>query len=167
MGQVDIRFIQEFDVEFIQKYASDKNIADTCNVPYPYPENGGVEFVKYAIDNRLECKSIAFAIIFEERFSGIVTLNDIDKNKKICSVDYWIAYPFWNKGIGTLSVKKAISYAKEELGIKTIISGGLKRNIGTNRVLQKNNFVKTEEELMREGKFQGEVVSKYKLEFKD
>lgn len=106
MSKIDIRFIKEYDVEFIQKYASDKRIAYTCNVPHSYPENGGAEFVKYAIGDRLEGNSIAFAIIYEERFSGIVTLNTIDKNKKICSVDYWIAYPFWNKSIGTMAVKK-------------------------------------------------------------
>ena len=44
--KVTIRFIEESDAPYIQKYASDEKVARTCNIPHPYPANGGKEHVR-------------------------------------------------------------------------------------------------------------------------
>jgi len=165
MNKVAIRFVTQEDVKWIQQYAADKLISATSNVPFPYPENGAQEFVEFAIQQRQAQESIVFAVLNEEQFSGLASLSRLDSYTQTCSIDYWIAVPFWGRGIGTEAVRQASAMANKEYGMKTIFSGGLKKNIGTNRILQKNGFEKISEKIQSFGKFEGELVCNYKLEF--
>ena len=164
MSKIRIRFAGQKDVKWIQQYASDKRISNTSNVPYPYPENGAQEFIDFAIKEKEALNSIVFTICLAEQFAGLVTLNRLDAYTRTCSIDYWIAVPFWGKGIGTKAVRQAIEQARKTYGIKTIYSGGLKRNIGTNCILKKNGFEKINEKVQAFGKFEGELICNYKRE---
>ncbi len=160
---VSIEPINEKHLPFVQKYASNPQISKTSNVPYPYPKNGAEEwyaFIKKKIKTG-ECK--VFVILNDMRFCGIITLNDIQKEKQSAQVDYWLAVEFHNKGITTKAVKSVVEFANETLSICNFYSGGLKSNIASGRVLEKNGFTETEVFIMSEGKFKGEKVRRFEL----
>ena len=156
-----MRFVEGRDAADIQQYASDPHIVQTCNVPHPYPENGGASFVTWANQSRSNGTGLVFAVLCDATFAGLMTLNDIDLKARTAALDYWIAVPFQGQGIATVAAAEVIAYAFETLGIKTLHSGCLARNPASARVLEKNGFVETgllHHEGSADGRFAGETV---------
>jgi RimJ/RimL family protein N-acetyltransferase len=84
----------------------------------------------------------------------------------MAELDYWVAVPFWNKGIATAAAKEAIRYAFEGLGLTTLYSSCLVRNPASARVLEKNGFTQISE-FVNDGrfgtKFEGEPMKRFRL----
>jgi RimJ/RimL family protein N-acetyltransferase len=162
-GEVTIRFIEPNDALFVQKYASNIEISKTCNVPHPYPENGGEGWTKFVISRRKEGISYAFAILYNGHFSGVITLNAVNHDNKTAELDYWVAYEYWGKGVGTAAASKAIEYAFRELGLHTLKSGCLVKKPASGRILEKNGFTPFDEGTFSDGKFKGQRFIRYIL----
>ena len=110
-SNVVIRPIVEDDAPLLQEYASDEKVALTCNVPHPYPEKGASDWIKRAERAWQSGECCTFAILYEGEFVGVVRLDSIDVNNGLAELDYFVAAPFWNKGIATVAVRQAIAYA--------------------------------------------------------
>lgn len=163
MDSVSIRFIEESDLPFVQKYVSKKQVADTTNVPYPYPANGALQWFEFVEKEREQGKHYPFAILYSGEFAGSISLRK-EKNGT-GAIDYWVAPPFWNKGVGTKAVKEAIDYAVKEIGLKTFETCCLTENPGSGRVLEKNGFCFVKEfEIAPGDKHEGQKASLYRLE---
>jgi len=164
--KVTIRLIQKNDASDVQKYAADSEVSKTSNVPYPYPGDGGVQFVERVIASRNAGYQHAFSIRYGDNFAGVMTLNSVDRDGGMAELDYWVAVPFWNKGIATAAAKEAIRYAFEELGLTTLYSSCLVRNPASARVLEKNGFTQISE-FVNDGrfgtKFEGEPMKRFRL----
>ena len=91
---VKIEPISEAHIGLVHKYASDKRISDTCNVPHPYTrEMANVWFKK--ISSRQESGQVkVFAVISEAIFVGVISLNNIRLDSKKAEIDYWIAVKY-------------------------------------------------------------------------
>ena len=149
---VSIRPIELGDAKNVEKYASEEQLARTCNVPHPYPENGGEFFVKQRIESREKKKQFSSAILLIGNFVGVIGLNDPDFKKRSIQVDYWVGVPFWGKGIASKAVSLAVEYAIKELAIETIFSGCWEGNPASCRVLGKNGFNEIES-MINDGKY--------------
>jgi ribosomal-protein-alanine N-acetyltransferase len=161
--RVSIRFVEKGDAPFVQRYASNELISKTCNVPHPYPENGGQEWVDFAIRKMQREESYVFAVLCDGDFAGVISLNAVNKKQGTAELDYWIAVPFWNRGICTAAAAQAIKFAFDDAGLHTLRSGSLKRNPASGRVLEKNGFQLIDEFIIPEGKFKGEKFLRYEL----
>lgn len=138
--KIKIRPIEVGDAAAVQRYAAQEKLARTCNVPHPYPENGGEWFVKRSIEARLKREHFTSAVLADGQFVGVVGLNDPDFKAGTVECDYWIGVPHWNKGVGTSAVGLAVQFAFDELGLQTVFSGCWEGNPPSARVLQKNGF---------------------------
>lgn len=161
---ISIRPVELSDADDIQRYASDVRLHATCNLPSPYPEDGAGRFIAAVVQARLERKQFTFAVLHDGTFAGLMTLNDVRKKVGTAELDYWIAFPFWGRGIATQAAQLAIAHAFEELGLHTLYSGGLVRNIASMRVLEKNGFTKLGEFVYDGPRFSGEAVARYRLD---
>ena len=47
---VSIRPLELTDAPAVQRYASDERVARTTNIPQPYPDDGGEQFVKQCLE---------------------------------------------------------------------------------------------------------------------
>lgn len=163
---VSIRPIESGDAEAVQRYASDEQLARTCNVPHPYPENGGEHFVKQGIEDRQKKKRFPSAILLNGNFVGVIGLNNPDFQERSIEVDYWLGVPFWGVGIMSKAVSLAVEYAINELEITTVFSGCWEGNPASCRVLEKNGF-KEIEGIINDGKygqkFKGQQIRRFKL----
>ncbi|MFC5472108.1 GNAT family N-acetyltransferase [Cohnella suwonensis] len=160
---VQIRPVVFEDSKYVQEYASDYRISQTSNVPYPYPEGGGESWARMVISRREQGISFVFSIYEDDHFAGVISLNGINNEERSVELDYWIAVPYWNKGIGTEAAKKAIKYAFEEMNLETIRSACLAKNKGSTKVLDKNGFTRINEFIFEDGKFKDEVGYRYQL----
>ncbi|WP_226657168.1 GNAT family N-acetyltransferase [Pseudalkalibacillus hwajinpoensis] len=163
MKKVSIRFIEESDLPLVQEYVSKKQVADTTNVPFPYPANGALQWFEFVEKEKEQGNHHPFAILYYEKFAGSISVR-IEKNE-IGAIDYWVAPPFWNKGVGTRAAQEAINYAVKELGLKTFETCCLKENPGSGRVLEKNGFRFVKEfEIGSGDKHEGKKANLYRLE---
>ncbi|HSI84698.1 MAG: GNAT family N-acetyltransferase [Candidatus Methylacidiphilales bacterium] len=166
LTRVSIRPVDKVDVRSIQNYASDTRLHATCNLPSPYPDGAAETFVTSARTAWQRNTQCTFAILSEEAFCGLMTLNDVRGNEGTAQLDYWVAYPQWGKGIATQAASLAIDYAFNRLFLKKLYSGALLRNNASLRVLEKNGFVRTNEHLYGgpwPERFGGEIVAQYQL----
>ena len=76
--KVTIRPVQLSDAIAVQRYASDEKLARTCNVPHPYPDNGGELFVKRSVEARRNRERFPSAVLVDGEFVGVVGLNAPD-----------------------------------------------------------------------------------------
>ncbi|QHA94134.1 GNAT family N-acetyltransferase [Bacillus sp. N1-1] len=80
------------------------------------------------------------------------------------AIDYWVAPPFWKKGIGTKAAQQAVSFGRNELGYKTFETCCLIENRGSARILEKIEFQKGKEFQIGSGeKHEGKMARMYDL----
>lgn len=151
---IELKEIEERYIPFVQIYASDPIIGKTSNVPSPYPENGAEQWYRHVKKNIQNGSSKVFAILFQDEFAGIVSLNKMDIDSRSADVDYWVRADFHGKGIATKAVDIALSQARK-LGISNFHSGCLATNVASINVLIKNGFSKSGCNVIGSGKFVG------------
>ena len=70
-------------------------------------------------------------------------------------VGYWIAKPYWDKGICTEALGLMIEHIRHLTGIKSLISGHFVDNPASGRVMEKCGFIPTGETVIDETQYQG------------
>jgi len=161
MDKLTIRPIQQADAAAIQQYASDPRIAATCNVPHPYPDGAAEQFIRYATGVRDAGTAYVFSILLDGEFAGLMSLNDVNLSEGTAALDYWVAVPFWGKGIGSAAARLVVDFAFGALGLRELHSGCLARNPASARVLEKAGFTEVGSMVhdgAGTGKFTGETI---------
>jgi len=153
--------ISRSQLDLAHRYASDRRISETSNVPHPYTREMAAQWFKAVLSRQDSGESI----VFEGFFAGIISLNGIDLELKKTEIDYWVAVKYQGKGVATSAIAEAISYGDKNLGLKSFFSGCLSRNIASLKAQVKNGFQIVEETKLKNGKFIGEdyVISKYEI----
>jgi len=91
---------------------------------------------------------------------GNIKLGPINFIHKVSVISYFIGEKeLWGKGYTTLAIKEIIKIAKKK-GLKKIKARLYEKNIGSKRVLEKNNF-KLEAKMKSEINFKGKRYSAY------
>ena len=68
---------------------------------------------------------------------------------------YWVAKPYWNRGICTEALGLMIEHIRKTTDIKSLISGHFTDNPASGRVMEKCGFVPTGETVIDETQYQG------------
>ena len=68
---------------------------------------------------------------------------------------YWIAKPYWNKGICTEALKLMIEHIRKMTDIKSLISGHFVDNPASGRVMEKCGFIPTGQTVIDETQYMG------------
>jgi RimJ/RimL family protein N-acetyltransferase len=94
------------------------------------------EFVK-----KLVVQEKCFAIIYDGKLAGEISLRMKDKDKKYTAlIKYWLGEKYWNKGIATTAVKLLIKYAFNNYNIERIEGKVYTWNKPSTKVLEKSGF---------------------------
>ena len=73
---------------------------------------------------------------------GGVGFTGLESGKSHCSeIGYWLARPFWGRGIMTAVLHKAIELGFERLGLVKLTAHVFAGNVASARVLQKCGFL--------------------------
>ncbi len=160
-----LRPLAEHDASAVQAYASDAQIAATTDVPHPYPSDGGMMFVRRALDDASSGVAFVFAVLGDGQFVGLVSIRRETNAEALVAVDFGIAVPFWNRGYGTAALQAAVRHARVELGAMVAQSVCLCENVGSRRVLEKNRFLQVGERFydgLRLERFAGRTLAVYR-----
>jgi len=137
LSEITPKYIDSF-VEFL----NEKEIyINTLTIPFPYTKENSEWFVSFVKKNKKEHgRIINWAIRNkEEKLIGVVGFdNGIDGHK--AEIGYWLAKPYWKKGIMSEAVKKICEIGFNEFGLSRITANVFEQNIGSARVVEKCGF---------------------------
>jgi ribosomal-protein-alanine N-acetyltransferase len=89
-------------------------------------------------------RNLPLVIVDEEaRIIGRITLNGIVRGAfQSCSVGYWVSQAAGGRGAATAALQQTIAIAFGELGLHRIQGETLLDNVASQKVLQRNGFVR-------------------------
>jgi len=140
-GDFQIRKFQQTDVSSLVKYANNYNVARFLRdaFPHPYTQEDAVRWINFVT---IDSFNLAFAIADEkELIGGIGATPNQDVNRFTSEIGYWLAEPFWNKGIITKAVKTFCSYLFTNYDFNHLTASIYEGNDASIRVVQKVGFV--------------------------
>lgn len=125
----------------VQTLASDPRIADTSNVPFPYPEDGAVAWIRYTLALRELGREVNFAIMRDPgTLVGVCGVLNIEGTPRRGELGYWVGVPFWGRGYASAAARELVRCVFEEHGVAELYSSCLVRNPASWRVLEKTGF---------------------------
>ena len=97
-----------------------------------------------ALDRHEQGTSLPHVILDDSgRVVGRITLNEIVRGAaQSCSLGYWLAADDNGRGLATAAVRDIMRVAFDELGLHRIQAGTLLHNVRSQRVLERNGFVR-------------------------
>jgi len=140
-GDFQIRNFQQTDVTALVKYANNYNVSKFLRdaFPHPYTQEDAVRWINFVT---MDSFNLAFAIADEkELIGGIGAMSNQDVNRFTSEIGYWLAEPFWNKGIITKAVKTFCSYLFTNYDFNHLTASIYEGNDASIRVVKKVGFV--------------------------
>ena len=125
-------------------HLQEKAIYDyTLRIPYPYGEaEFDAWFARIENNRDQEDPAPSWAIRNTEDFLiGACGLHDRGESQAHrAEIGYWLAKPYWGRGIATAVVRRVCAFAFEELGLVKITAHVFAGNPASARVLEKCGF---------------------------
>ena len=149
------------DLDSLVKYANNQKIAANLmdRFPHPYTMENGKAFIEMA--SRASPANILAIEINNEAAGGIGLHVQEDVYCKNAELGYWLAEPYWGKGIITGAVRQMVDYGFQHFSIERIFARPFGRNIASQKVLGKTGFeleAKFEKTVFKNGQFEDELV---------
>ncbi|HYY85468.1 MAG TPA: GNAT family N-acetyltransferase [Nitrososphaeraceae archaeon] len=119
-------------------------------IPYPYALENALSFIDSSHKEYRFLKAVNFAILYKNNIEpnglvGIISLKNLNIEKKKANLGYWIGESFWGKGIASESVKLVINYAFSVLRLEEVYAYVYSQNKASIRVLEKNGMTRVGE----------------------
>ena len=109
-------------------------------LPFPYTEQDAKDYIS-AMLSADENDTFAFAITVDDRVVGSIgAFRQGNIHSQTAEIGYYIAEPYWGKGIMTDAVKQLCEYVFCHSDIIRIYAEPFAFNIGSCRVLEKAGF---------------------------
>lgn len=149
------------DLNSLVKYANNPHIADylTDRYPHPYGMKDGIKFIKMASSQN---PGRIFAIEIEGHAAGAIGLEPREDIHRLnAELGYWLAEPFWGRGIMTAVIKEMVDYGFKTFEINRIYARPFGSNQASHRVLEKAGFrleARLEQVLVKNGRFEDELI---------
>ena len=160
IGNCIIRNWQIQDAPSLAKYANNRkiwlNLRDAF--PHPYSLRDAEVFISRVIEADPET---IFAIAsHSEAIGSIGLLLGKDVHRFTAEMGYWLAEPYWGKGIMTYAVQFLTTWPFEELRLHRISAEPYANNTASHRVLEKAGFIR--EGVLRSSAFKdGKIIDQY------
>jgi RimJ/RimL family protein N-acetyltransferase len=164
LGQCEVRSWHHDDLESLVQYADNRkiwlNLRD--RFPHPYTRQAGREFLRTALTQRPET---LFAIdVGGQAVGGIGFVMMTDVERVSAEIGYWLAEPFWRRGVATEAVVAVTQYAIETHGFTRVFAVPFASNQASARVLEKAGYV-LEGRLCRSAIKDGHIVDQLQYAF--
>jgi len=127
--RLTLRTFETTDAPLVAEYVGNWNVCSMLSrVPYPYTRAMADQWIAgHAASPDITC-----AIEFENTLVGCIGQEQ--------EFGYWLAEPFWGKGIMTEAARAFVSFLFEEKGMHDLVSGYKKDNTASAAVLRKCGF---------------------------
>lgn len=142
--QIRLSEFQPTDQAACVEHLNEKEIYDyTLRIPYPYAETDFQEWLKIVEKTTAQQgRPVQWAIRNEEGLLiGGCGFDDFQVGKSHrAEIGYWLAKPYWSRGIMTAVVRKACEFAFAEFGLVKIVAHVFPDNVASAKVLANCGF---------------------------
>jgi RimJ/RimL family protein N-acetyltransferase len=142
-GRLVLRKPRLQDIPALLQYVNNSSITENMiSLPYPFLEEDAVVWLANTISGFRSGERHIFAITMQEKdeLIGAIGLH-LQLVNNAAEIGYWLAQPYWNKGIITEANKAIIAYGFKELGLNRIFASHFDTNPASGRVLQKSGMI--------------------------
>lgn len=134
------------DKSAIVKYLNEKEISDnTLTIPFPYSEADADFWLNYILtfesENNIQKNWVIRNKTNGELIGGVGLHYPYGFNSDKNEIYYWLARPFWNKGIMTSVIQKFCDFCFNKLKVARIEAPIFDFNIASEIILKKNGFI--------------------------
>lgn len=139
-GDYAIRLWRIEDAPSIARYANNSKIARYLRdlFPHPYALKDAEGFISKVMNL---VPPTVFAIAdSNEAIGSIGLMIGMDVHRRTAELGYWLAEPFWGRGIMSRAVELLTDYAFEEYNLNRIYAEPYSTNPASIRVLEKSGF---------------------------
>ncbi|MDH3268374.1 MAG: GNAT family N-acetyltransferase [Ignavibacteria bacterium] len=160
-GDYCIRSFEYSDEDALIKYANNSNVSKLLRdqFPFPYTKTDAEIWLIHTCSQEIETN---FAIANNNELIGAIGINfQEDVNRFSAEIGYWIAEPFWNKGIATLALQVFTRFAFENYKVNRIFANVFESNDMSEKVLLKVGYKKEatlRKAVYKEGKFLDQYI---------
>jgi RimJ/RimL family protein N-acetyltransferase len=142
--QVHLSEFRSSDKPVLIQHLNDRDIYErTLRIPFPYTEKDADEWLALVAKiAQQQGRPVHFAIrSADDALIGGCGFDGFQVGKSHrAEVGYWLAKPFWGRGIMTVVVQSACRYAFEEFALVKITAHVFAANPASARVLEKCGF---------------------------
>ena len=109
-----------------------------------FTDSGQLALIRDLLARHEQGQTLPHVILDEDgSVVGRITLNEIVRGPlQSCSLGYWVAASANGRGLATAAVRDIVRVAFEDLGLHRIQAGTLPDNVRSQRVLERNGFVR-------------------------
>jgi ribosomal-protein-alanine N-acetyltransferase len=164
LEQCEVRSWRHDDLASLVQHANNRNVWINLRdrFPHPYATRDGREFLRTSLTQRPET---LFAIaVGGHAVGGIGFMMMPDVERVSAEMGYWLAEPFWGRGITTEAVVAVTRYAIETHGFTRVFAVPFAGNQGSCRVLEKAGYV-LEGRLRRSAIKDGQIIDQMQYAF--
>jgi [ribosomal protein S5]-alanine N-acetyltransferase len=135
---IELRDYQIEIAELFAKYRNNQNILDNGYEKIANPYIDANEFIALQLAIEPAQRKL---IYYDNQFAGEIGISiNEDVFRLSAEIGYFIAEPFWGKGIATEAIRIMTEYAFKNFDIIRIEAGVFEFNKSSMRVLEKNGF---------------------------
>lgn len=130
-------------------------------IPFPYTEADAIEFISNTLNAPANTQ---FAWAIQEDGKAIGSIGIFRKeniHRLTAEIGYYIAEPYWGKGIATRAIMEACSYVFTHFDIVRIFAEPFADNIGSCKALEKAGF--TLEGVLKNNAIKNGVIKDMKM----
>jgi RimJ/RimL family protein N-acetyltransferase len=138
--------------EFRNVFDDREMVKQLAGYKYPFTEAEAKKSLKETIRLNKKGDYYEFAIIYKNKFVGMVVLEKPTKDKKTFTLGYAVGRAYWGKGIASEAVKRIINFGFNKLRLKKIVADNDEDNPASARVLEKNGFLFLKKGKRKKGK---------------
>lgn len=143
-GKIHLSEITPADKPAYLKYLNERAIYEnTCRISYPYTEKDADAWIaRVDTQTKREGRPINWAIrqADGELIGGIGFVDLESCSSYRAEVGYWLAKPYWNRGIMTAVVNRLCEFAFKEFKLLKITAQVFESNEGSSKVLERCGF---------------------------
>jgi RimJ/RimL family protein N-acetyltransferase len=128
------------DLDALLRHANNPKIAGNLRdqFPHPYTRRDGIDYLNYV---RAMDVPMSLAVEYEiEAIGGIGFKLGVDIARLSVEMGYWLAEPYWGRGLTTRAVIAAADWAFGNYGVVRIFAIAFSHNVASMRVLEKAGF---------------------------
>src|SRR5499427_3677129 len=165
LSRASVRSWRADDAESLAKYADNRNVWRNLRDAFPHPY--GIEDAKRFLGRAAEMKPETFfciASVEDAAIGGIGFNIGSDVERFTAEIGYWLAEPFWGRGITTEALIAVTAHAIEMHALTRVYALPFAWNAASCRVLEKAGYT-LEARLRRSAIKDGHVVDQLQYSF--
>lgn len=142
--RLNLRPFELSDAQRVSELCNNYNVyKSTLTLPYPYPIDCALSWIRTHEDNFNNNKFYEFAITDKSTnvLYGAIGLSN-NQTHRNGELGYWIGEEYWGNGYATEATKAIIEFAFSEKQYHKVYARFFASNPGSGRVMQKSGMVK-------------------------